>query len=72
MSGILEKRAELQAQADAIVGALSLDDALRSATANTPGSGKPSPSALIYEAALDGEVTTTAEFEEWLLRQQKL
>lgn len=40
--------------------------------ATAPKGGKPAPSALVYEAVLDGEVTTTAEFEEWLLRQQKL
>ncbi|KAA9388178.1 hypothetical protein [Neorhizobium galegae] len=40
--------------------------------ANAPKGGKPAPSALVYEAVLDGEVTTTGELEEWLLRQQKL
>ncbi|MEN3147911.1 hypothetical protein ABCW43_11390 [Neorhizobium sp. IRAMC:178] len=36
--------------------------------ANAPKGGKPAPSALVYEAVLDGEVKTTAEFEGWLLR----
>ncbi|CDZ40243.1 hypothetical protein NOJ28_11680 [Neorhizobium galegae] len=36
--------------------------------AMTPKGGKPAPSALVYEAVLDGEVRTTAEFEEWMTR----
>ena len=38
--------------------------------ANAPNGGKPASSALVYEAVLDGEVTTTAEFEGWLLRRE--
>ncbi|MDQ0136172.1 hypothetical protein J2T08_004108 [Neorhizobium galegae] len=36
--------------------------------ANTPEGGKPASSASVYEAVLDGEVRTTAEFERWMTR----
>ncbi|MFB9952820.1 hypothetical protein ACFFP0_28580 [Rhizobium puerariae] len=39
--------------------------------ANAPRGGKPAPSALVYEAVLDGGVTTAAEFREWLSRRPK-
>lgn len=40
--------------------------------ATTPKDGKPAPSALVYEAVLDHDVKTTAEFEEWFFLRQQL
>lgn len=37
--------------------------------ANAPQNGRPAPSALVYEAVLDGGVKTATEFEEWLSRR---
>lgn len=37
--------------------------------ANAPKGGKPAPSALVYEAVLDGGVDTLAGFEDWVLRR---
>lgn len=37
--------------------------------ATAPKGGKPAPSALVYEAVLDGGVDTLAGFEDWLSRR---
>jgi len=37
--------------------------------ANTPKGGKPAPSALVYEAVLDGGVTSTSGFKAWLAKR---
>ena len=38
---------------------------------NTPKDGRPPSSALVYDAVLDGGVTTTAAFVTWLARQAR-
>ncbi|MCQ1850440.1 hypothetical protein [Neorhizobium galegae] len=37
--------------------------------ATAPKGGKPAPSALVYEAVLDGGINTLAGFEDWLSRR---